>query len=62
MRVIEIGLNGHFGMVFNADEIDDILHTVQDMLPEIANGESITIKIAEMTEKEFENLSEFSGW
>lgn len=42
--------------------IKDVLTEVEEMLPEVAVGDSFTITVEEMEEEEFDNLEEFAGY
>lgn len=67
MRVVKVspvscGLSGPW-MAFDAEkEIEEILNIVKELIPEVAEGDSISLHFEEMDKEEFEKLPEFPGW
>ena len=63
MRVIKIHPEYFNWMAFNAEnDVEEVLKTVEELLPELADGDRLIIEIGEMSEEEFSNLPEFPGW
>ena len=64
MKVIEMELHGHGKCIIG--EVDCPAEIVADhirnMIDADSIGETITVKLLEITEEEYNNLSEWEGW
>jgi len=63
MRVAKVRPEGYAWMAFNLDkELDSVLETVKDLLVDLPEDDTVVIEVVEMSEEEFDSLSEFDGW
>jgi len=61
MKVFKTQLEGYCGpCVFH--QVESVLDHLRTVLPEMAVGDSFTIAVHEMDEKEYKNLPEFPGY
>ena len=61
MKVYEVHLLGYHGPCVH-NKLDQALTEIEELLKEGTNGTQISIAIPDMTEEQYNNLSEFQGY